>query len=128
MPYVYGDGNMVHDAVPLDTVVDAILGAATCIEFLGAKSESYSVPIVNCGTSSKRALTLFDVARSVEEYWSKYPSRRKQMSNVIRPNVTLSQTAFLMQIQYLRFKGCVLSKFCGKRHNDIGKRVSKCAD
>jgi fatty acyl-CoA reductase len=119
------DPTKIFDLVPLDTVVDATLASAACMESLAAADNS--VPVVNIGSSAIRPLKLWKIIDSGSSYFQAHPSTTKQ---VRRCNVKIDpdpdSKAFEKDIASLKFRGAVLKKI--GRTGRTGKLLQKACD
>merc|ERR1739845_235940 len=100
------DSNLYFDMVPLDTVVDAIVGTPVCYSKLHC--EEGSVAVVQAGTSTTYPLNVKVVFRNLLAYFQDYPSTTKQ---VRRPNFTMDATIaqFVDEMAWQKKMGTLVS-------------------
>merc|ERR1712014_235482 len=132
------DPNFIHDLVPLDTVVDAILATPLCYPSL--HKEIDSVPVVQVGSSSTLPLKFQAITDSVCNYFSEHPSCKKQFR---KPRLTCevdavrfqkamvsqrNQAAILKKVWFTRKIGSALLKssaYCEKMNNLFGPFMNR---
>jgi len=116
-----GVPELITDVVPLDTVVEAILGAAVCARRL--KAETGSMPVVHACTSSLLPLQMQDVADGINSYFTQHPSSTKQLRACNLEWVNPDGKAFHEEMGRMHWRASWLKRcYCTRR---LGAQLAK---
>jgi len=118
---VRGVPELITDIVPLDTVVEATLGAAVCVQRL--KAETGSMPVVHVCTSSLRPLQNQDVVDAINGYFTQHPSSTKQMRACKLEIVEPEGKEFHEEMGRMRWRASWLKRcYCTRR---LGEQLAR---